>query len=110
MIFTTRVNSYIGTTIVVPDEPCSTWASSRVLAGHYLASQKQVAMLMYCITSSNIFACTPCMQAHPCLYLCWHVAISVHELLQVCRDRLGSFGFIFADILLLTLSFHHETG
>ena len=86
-----------------------TWASSRVLAGHYLASQKQVAMLMYCITSSNIFACTPCMQAHPCLYLCWHVAISVHELLQVCRDRLGSFGFIFADILLLTLSFHHET-
>ena len=57
-----------------------TWASSRVLAGHYLASQKQVAM-----------------------------AISVHELLQVCRYRLGSFGFIFADILLLTLSFHHET-
>ena len=38
-------------------------------------------------TSSNNFACTPCMQAHPCLYLCWHVAISVHELLQVCRDR-----------------------
>ena len=43
-----------------------TWASSRVLAGHYLASQKQVAMLMYCTTCSNNFACTPCMQAHPC--------------------------------------------
>ena len=27
-----------------------TWASSRVLAGHYLASQTQVAMLMYCTT------------------------------------------------------------
>ena len=50
-----------------------TWASSRVLAGHCFASQKQVAMLMYCTTSSNNFACTPCMQAHPCLYLCWHV-------------------------------------
>ena len=32
-----------------------TWASSRVLAGHYLASQKQVAMLMYCTTSSKKF-------------------------------------------------------
>eukprot|EP00731_Ephydatia_muelleri_P022377 Em0014g968a len=30
-----------------------TWASSRVLAGNYLASQKQVAMLMYCTTSST---------------------------------------------------------
>ena len=62
-------------------------ASSRVLAGHYMASQYQVAMLMYYTTSSNNFACTPCMQAHPCLYLCWHVAISVYQLLQVCRDR-----------------------
>ena len=76
-----------------------TWASSRVLAGHYLASQKQVAMLMYCTTCQHLVI----------ILLALHACRLIHAF--TCADMLPSqfMNFCkFAEIGVVSCKYIHS--
>ena len=59
-----------------------TWASSRVLAGHYLASQTQVAMLMYCTTIILLHSMHAGSSMPLPVLACCHLSLSTFASLQ----------------------------